>query len=98
MSLKPFRIGFCCFKNTPQSEADLAVGQLNPWPDLVNKAACFQRKIEETMLRFKIYTFYNLLGRLIFSNQLKERFKDFITVVKKFQVLDPILFLKKSFK
>jgi len=43
--------------------------------------------IEETMLRFKIETFYNLLNT--FSNQLKERFKDFTTVVQKCKVLDP---------
>ena len=42
--------------------------------------------IEETKLRFKIDTFYTLLDT--FSNQLKERFKDFTTFVHKFIILD----------
>src|SRR6218665_906651 len=51
--------------------------------------------IEETRARFKIETFYNLLDT--FSNQLKERFKDFITVVQKFKVVDQTFFIQKSF-
>ena len=49
--------------------------------------------IEEA--RFTIETFYNLLDT--FSNQLKERFKDFITVVQKFKVVDQTFFIQKSF-
>ena len=81
-----------------------------PWPDLVNKVACFRTKckkknffyelardpvIEESRLRFKIETFYNLLDT--FSNQMKERFKDFITVVQKFKVLDLTFFCSEIF-
>lgn len=51
--------------------------------------------IEKTKLRFKIDTFYILLDT--FSNQLKERFKDFTSVVHKFKVLDPTFFVQKSF-
>src|SRR6218665_1665762 len=42
--------------------------------------------IKETRLRFKIETVYNLLDT--FSNQLKELFKEFITVLQRFKVLD----------
>jgi len=45
-------------------------------------------------LRFKIETSHNLLDT--FSNQLKESFKDFTTVVQKFKVLDQEFF-QKSF-
>src|SRR6218665_1059047 len=51
--------------------------------------------IEETMLRFKIETFYNLLDT--FSNQLKESFKDITTVVQKFKVLDQKFVVQKTF-
>jgi len=43
--------------------------------------------IKETRSRFKIETFYNLWDT--FSNQLKELFKDFATVLQRFKVLDP---------
>src|SRR6218665_3415412 len=42
--------------------------------------------IKETRLRFKTETLYNLLNT--FSNQLKELFKHFITVLQRFKVLD----------
>jgi len=51
--------------------------------------------IEETRLRFKIETFYNLLDA--FSNQLKESFKDFTTITQKFKVLDPKFFCSEIF-
>ena len=43
-------------------------------------------------LRFKIETLYNLLDP--FSNQLKELFKEFITVLQRFKVLDPKFLLR----
>src|SRR6218665_3407282 len=43
--------------------------------------------IKETRLRFKTETLYNLLDT--FSNQLKELFKDFITVLQRFKILGP---------
>src|SRR6218665_2489716 len=43
--------------------------------------------IKETRLRFKTETLYNMLDT--FSNQLKKLFKDFITVLQRFKVLDP---------
>src|SRR6218665_1112383 len=42
--------------------------------------------IKEIRLRFKIETLYNLLDT--FSNQLKELFKEFITVLQRFKILD----------
>src|SRR6218665_2442341 len=46
--------------------------------------------IKETRLRFKTETLHNLLDT--FSKQLKELFKDFITVLQRFKVLDPRIF------
>src|SRR6218665_2881017 len=51
--------------------------------------------IEETRVRFKVETFYNLLDT--FSNQLKESFKDITTVVQKFKVLDQKFVVQKTF-
>src|SRR6218665_1378161 len=45
--------------------------------------------IKETRLRFKTETLYNMLDGYLYSNQLKELFKNFITVLQRFKVLDP---------
>src|ERR1044072_1665010 len=42
-----------------------------------------------------IEVFYVLLD--VFTNQLKDRFKDFSKVVQKFRILDPKFFIEKSF-
>jgi hypothetical protein len=51
--------------------------------------------VEDARERFKIEIFYVLLD--VFTNQLKDRFKDFSEVVQQFRVLDQKLFLEKSF-
>src|SRR6218665_2630489 len=52
------------------------------------------RLLKKQCLNLKLRQFYNLLDTL--SNQLKT-FQSITTVVQKFKILDPKLFLQKSF-
>ena len=50
--------------------------------------------VEDARERFKVEVSYVLLD--VFTNQLKDRFKEFSKVVQKFRILDPNSSLKNS--